>query len=140
MSAARESAAQPAQARQEETGETFDQLVRDVIRPTMGEVGAELERRGHAYEIVIFPGRQITLYLYPSLLRRSAYGASCCPYVSCSRDASMPKIHIVQSTLMPNGHGCADITDTLSEGQVTRHYVAAQILNVLEKVLGASEG
>ncbi len=136
----KEPASQAAQAQQKAIVEAFDQLARDVIRPAMEESGAELERRGQEYEILIAPGQQITMHLYPPVLRRSAYTASCSPYVSFSRDASTVKVHIAQSTLMPNGQGCAEITDTLPIDQVTRHCVETQILNVLENVLGAAKG
>ena len=140
LSAAKKSAAARAESRPEATVDAFDHLVRDVIRPAMEEIGAELERRRHDYEIVVTPGQQIIMYFYPPLLRRSAYGAPCCPYVSFSSDPSTEKIHIVQSTLMPNGHGRAETTVTLSTGQVTRRCVEMEILNVLENVLDTAEG
>ena len=120
--------------------EVFDQLVRDVVRPAMEEMGAELERRGHEYEILIVPGQQITMHLYPPVLRRSAYAVPCSPYVSFSRDAATTNIHIVQSTLMPSGHGRAEITDTLPTDQITRQYVETQILDVLGNILAAVRG
>jgi hypothetical protein len=49
------------------------------------------------------------------------------------------KIHVVQSTLMPNGRGRAETTVTLSAHEITRHGVETQILNVLEKVLDGLE-
>lgn len=131
---------QPDQAQQEAIVEAFDQLTRDVIRPAMEEIGAELERRGQEYEILIAPGQQITMHLYPPVLRRPAYTTSWSPYVSFSRDASTERIHIGQSTLMPNGQGCAEITDTIPLDQVTRHYVETQICDVLGKVLGVAKG
>ncbi len=137
---AKEPAPQPAQALEEAIVEAFDQLARRVIRPAMEEIGAELERRGQEYEILIAPGQQITMHLYPPVLRRSAYTTSWCPYVSFSRDASTAKVHIAQSTLMPNGQGCAEITDTLPIDQITRRYVETQILDVLGSVLGAAKG
>lgn len=135
----REPASQPGQGRQEAIVEAFDHLARDVIRPAMEEIGAELERRGHEYEILIAPGQEITIYLYPPVLRRSVYSSSCRPYVSFSRDASTAKIHVVQSTLMPHGKGCAEITDTLRAEQVMRDYAKTQIVDVLQKVLGAAK-
>ena len=101
----------PPQAEEESLVEAFDRIARDVIRPAMEEIGAELERRGHTYEILIVPGRQITMHLYPAVLRRSAYAAPCCPYVAFGRDASTAQIHVVRSTIMPNGRGRAEITD-----------------------------
>jgi hypothetical protein len=138
--APREPASPPDEARQEAIVEAFDRLARHIIRPAMEEIGAELERRGQEYEILIAPGQQITMHLYPPVLRRSAYTTSWCPYVSFSRDASTAKVHIAQSTLMPNGQGCAEITDTLPIEQVTRQYVETQILDVLGNVLGAATG
>ncbi len=117
----------------------FDDLARDVIRPAMEETGAALEQRGQDYEIVIVPGQQVVMYFYPSLLRRSAYGASCCPYVSFSSDPMTGQIHVFQSTLMPHGRGRAEAAVTLSAHQITRHCVETQILNVLENVLDAVE-
>lgn len=140
LTVVKEPASQPTQAEQEAIVEAFDRLARDVIRPAMEEIGAELERRGQEYEILIAPGQQITMHLYPPVLRRSAYTTSCSPYVSFSRDASTERIHIAQSTLMPNGQGCAEITDTLPLDQVTRRYVETQICDVLGKVLGAAKG
>jgi hypothetical protein len=140
LTVAKEPASQPTQAEQEAIIEAFDQLARDVIRPAMEEIGAELERRGHEYEILIAPGQQITMHLYPPVLRRSAYTTSCSPYVSFSRDASTKRIYIAQSTLRPNGQGCAEITDTLPPDQVTRSYVETQICDVPGKVLGAAKG
>ncbi len=131
---------QPAQAQQEAIVEAFDQLTRNIIRPAMEEIGAELARRGQEHEILIVPGREITMRFYPQVVPRSAYTTSCCPYVSFSRDASTAKIHIVQSTLMPNGQGRAEITDTLPPNQVTRHFVETQICDVLSDVLGAAKG
>jgi hypothetical protein len=61
--------AAPGTRSSETTVAAFDNLVRDVIRPAMEEIGAELERRGHDYEIVIVPGQQLTMYFYPPLLR-----------------------------------------------------------------------
>jgi hypothetical protein len=118
----------------------FDDLARDVIRPAMEQIGAEMDRKGYDYEIVIAPGQQIVMYFYPSLMRRSAYSASCCPYVSFSSDPTTEQIHVVRSTLMPNGRGRAETTVTLSAHQVTRHCVETQILNALENVLDALEG
>ena|SRR5206468_116762 len=140
LRAAKEPASQPAQAGRGAIVEAFNRLVRDVIRPAMEEAGAELERRGHEYEILIAPGQQITMHLYPPVLRRSAYTTSCCPYVSFLRDASTERIHVAQSTLMPNGQGLAEITDTLPLDQVTRRYVGSQICDVLGKVLGTAQG
>jgi len=133
LTAAKE-AAPPVDRRQESITEAFDQLAHDVIRPEMEDIGAELERRGHQYEILIEPGRQITMRLYPPLYSRSVYTTACCPYVAFSRDASTTAIHVVQSTLMPNGQGSAVIAGTLSPFQLTRRDVAALILDVLEKV------
>jgi hypothetical protein len=127
-------AAPPVDGRQQSTGAAFDRLIRDVIRPVMEEIGAELEGRGHQYEILIEPGQQITMRLYPPLFPRSAYTTACCPYVAFSRDVSTTAIHVVQSTLMPNGQGSAVIACTLSPFQLTRRDVAALILDVLEKV------
>lgn len=138
LTAPKQSAPPLAQAQLEAIVESFNQLAFNVIRPAMEDIGAELRRRGLDYEIVIARGQQIIMYLYPSPPPRSAYTASCCPYVSFSSDALTAKIHIVQSTLMPNGHGSAEITDTLSAGQITRHFVETQILNVLENVLGTA--
>ena len=118
----------------------FDDLARDAIRPAMEEIGAELERRGLDYEIMVVPGQQITMYFYPPVLQRSAYSASCCPYVSFSSDPMTSEIHVVHSTLMPNGRGRAEATETFSAGQVTRHCVGTQILKVLENVVGSLEG
>jgi hypothetical protein len=140
LTTAKRPASQSVQAGQEAIIEAFDRLVRDVIRPAMEEIGAELERRGQEYEILIAPGQQITMHLYPPVLRRSAYTTSCSPYVSFWRDASTESIHIAQSTLTPNGQGCAEIMDTLPLDQVTRHYVEAQICDVLGKVLAAAKG
>lgn len=130
----------PPQAEEESLVEAFDRIARDVIRPAMEESGAELERRGHMYEILIVPGRQITMHLYPAILRRSAYAAPCVPYVAFGRDASTAQIHIVRSTIMPNGRGRAEVTDTLPIDQITRHYVETQILDVLGILLSAAEG
>lgn len=139
LCAAKESAALRDQSPPEVT-EAFDHLARDVIRPAMEEIGAELEQRGHDYEIVIAPGQQIKMSFYPALQRRSAYSASCCPYVSFSSDPTTEQIHVVRSTLMPNGRGRAETAATLSAGQVTRYCVQMQILNVLENVLETAEG
>lgn len=130
----------PPQAEEESLVEAFDRIARDVIRPAMEEIGAELERRGHMYEVLIVPGRQITMHLYPAVLRRSAYTAPCCPYVAFGRDASTAQIHVVRSTIMPNGRGRAEITDTLPIDQITRHYVETQILEVLGSLLSVAEG
>ncbi len=130
---------QPDQAQQEAIVEAFDQLTRDIIRPAMEGIGEELARRSHEYEIRIAPGQEITMRFYPPVLRRSAYTTSCSPYVSFSRDGSTAKIHIVQCTLMPNGQGRAEITDTLPLDQVTRRYVETQICDVLRDVLGAAK-
>ena len=132
----KEPTSQPAQAQQEAIVEAFDRLTRDIIRPAMEEIGAELERRGLEHEILIAPGQQISMRLYPPVVRRSAYTAPCCPYVSFSRDASTAKIHVVKSTLMPTGQGRAEIAATLPLDQVTRHCVETQICDVLEDVLG----
>ncbi len=129
-----------AQAEEESLVEAFDRIARDVIRPAMEEIGAELERRGHTYEMLIVPGRQIIMHLYPAVLRRSAYAAPCVPYVAFGRDASSAQIHVVRSTIMPNGRGRAEITDTLPIDQITRHYVETQILDVLGSVLSVAEG
>ena len=139
LCAAKGSAAPRDQSRPEVT-EAFDRLAQDVIRPAMEEIGSELEQRGHDYEIVIAPGQEIRMSFYPALLRRSAYSASCCPYVSFSSDPSTGEIHVVQSTLMPDGLGRAEAAATLSAGQVTPHWVHMQILNVLENVLETAEG
>jgi hypothetical protein len=129
------------QARRESIAQSFDQLVRDTIRPAMQEIGDELARRGHDYEMVIAPGSHITMNLYPaSLVRRAVYAAPCIPYVSFTIDASTAAVHVVQSTMTPNGRGCAEITDTLPLDQVTRRYVETQICEVLGKVLGAAKG
>jgi hypothetical protein len=64
----------------------------------------------------------------------------CSPYVSFSRDAATTNIHVVQSTLMPSGHGRAEITDTLPTDQITRQYVETQILDVLGNILAAVRG
>ena len=135
---AQEPASQP-QAEQEAIIEAFNRIAQDVIRPALEEMGAELERRGHEYEIRIAPGQEITMHVYPSVLRRAAYTTSCCPYVSFLRDASTARIHVAHSTLMPNGQGRAEITDTLPLDQVTRHYVGSQICDVLAKVLGTAK-
>ena len=124
LSASKESAAPRDQSRPEVT-ETFDRFAQDVIRPAMEAIGAELEQRGHDYEIVIAPGQQITMSFYP---------------VSFSSDPSTGEIHDVQSTLMPDGRGRAEAAATLSAGQVTPHWVHMQILNVLENVLETAEG
>ena len=137
---AKKPALQPAPAGQEAIVEAFDRLARDVIRPAMEEIGAELERRGQEYEILIVPGQQITMHLYPPVLRRSAYTTSCSPYVSFSRDATTERIHIAHSTLMPNGQGYAEIKDTLSLHEITRQCVETQILDVLGNVLSAAGG
>lgn len=130
-----------AQARRESIAESFDQLVRETIRPAMQEIGDELTRRGHDYEMVVAPGSHITMNLYPaSLVQRAVYAAPCIPYVSFTIDASTAEVHVVQSTMTPNGRGCAEITDTLALDQVTRRYVETQICEVLGKVLGASKG
>ena len=136
---AQERASQPDQAEQEAIVEAFNRIARDVIRPAMEEMGAELERRGHEYEIRIAPGQEITMHVYPPVLRRAAYTTSCCPYVSFLRDASTERIHVAHSTLMPNGQGRVEITDTLPLDHVTRHYVGSQICDVLGKVLGAGK-
>jgi hypothetical protein len=130
----------PAQPEEEALVEAFDRIARDVIRPAMEEIGAELERRSHKYEMLIVPGRQITMHLYPAVLRRSAYAGPCCPYVAFWRDATTAQIHVVRSTIMPNGKGRAEITDTLPIDEITRHYVETQILDVLGSVLGVAEG
>jgi len=135
---AQEPASQP-QAEQEAIIEAFNRIARDVIRPALEEMGAELERRGHEYEIRIAPGQEITMHVYPSVLRRAAYTTSCCPYVSFLRDASTARIHVAHSTLMPNGQGRAEITDTLPLDQVTRHYVGTQICDVLARVLDTAK-
>jgi hypothetical protein len=136
----KEPSSQPPQAQQEAIVEAFDQLTRDIIRPAMEEIGAELARRGQEHEILIVPGQEITMRFYPPVVPRSAYTTSCCPYVSFSRDASTARIHIVQSTLMPNGQGRAEITGTLPLEQVTRHCVETQICDVLGGVLSAAKG
>ena len=135
---AQEPASQP-QAEQEAIIEAFNRIARDVIRPSLEEMGAELERRGHEYEIRIAPGQEITMHVYPPVLRRAAYTTSCCPYVSFLRDASTERIHVAHSTLMPNGQGRAEITDTLPLDQVTRHYVGTQICDVLARVLDTAK-
>jgi len=135
---AQEPASQP-QAEQEAIIEAFNRIARDVIRPALEEMGAELERRGHEYEIRIAPGQEITMHVYPPVLRRAAYTTSCCPYVSFLRDASTERIHVAHSTLMPNGQGRAEITDTLPLDQVTRHYVGTQICDVLARVLDTAK-
>jgi hypothetical protein len=130
-----------AQAQRAAIAESFDQKVRDTIRPAMQEIGDELIRRGHDYEMLIAPGSHITMNLYPApLVQRAVYAAPCIPYVSFMTDALTANIHVVHSTMLPNGRGCAEITDTLSLDQVTCHYVEAQICEVLRKVLGAAEG
>ena len=134
----KETPAQPGQVREEAIVEAFDRRARDVIRPAMEEIGAELERRSHEYQILIVPGRQIIMHLYPAVLSRSAYAAPCCPYVSFSRDASSATVHVVESTMMPSGCGQAEITETLPIDQVTRGYVEARILNVLGRVLDSA--
>lgn len=135
-----ESLARPNQAREEAIVEAFDQLTREVIRPAMEALGAELARRGHEYEIVIVPGQQITMHIYLAMLRRSAYAVPCCPYVSFSRDVSSAKVHVAESTIMPNGRGKAEITDTLRIDQITRGVAESRILDVLERVLDAAAG
>jgi hypothetical protein len=137
--APKEPPSRPAQAQEEAIVEAFDQLTRDIIRPAMEEIGTELKRKGQEHEILIAPGQQITMRFYPAALRRSAYAASICPYVSFSRDASTAKIHVVQSTLMPTGQGRAEITATLPLDQVTRHLVETQICDVLQDVLGGAK-
>ena len=139
LRAAKESAAPRDQSPPEAT-DAFDHLSRDVIRPAMEEIGAELEQRGYDYEIVIAPGQEIRMSFYPALLRRSAYSASCCPYVSFSSDPLTGEIHVVESTLMPNGCGRAEAAATFSADQVTRNSVQMQILNVLENVVETAEG
>ena len=114
--------------------EEFDQVVRSVIRPEMESLGAEMARRGHGFEILIEPGQQISMRMYPTLYRRPAYTTACAPYVAFSRDALTSNIHVVQSTMMPCGRGYAVIADTVSPFQLTRRQVALLILDVLEKV------
>jgi hypothetical protein len=140
LTKAQEPASQPPQAGQAAIAEAFNRLARDVIRPAMEEIGIELERKGYEYEILIAPGQQMTMHVYPPMLRRSAYTTSCCPYVSFLRDASTDRIHVAQSTLMPNGQGRAEITDTLPSDQVTRHYVGSRICDVLAEVLRTAKG
>jgi hypothetical protein len=134
--APRELPSQPDQAQEEAIVEAFDQLTRDIIRPTMEDIGAKLERKGIEHEILIAPGQQVTMRFYPPAVRRFACAAPVCPYVSFSRDASTAKIHVVKSTLMPTGQGRAEIAATLPLDQVTRHCVETQICDVLEDVLG----
>lgn len=130
-----------AQAQREAIAESFDQLVRDIIRPAMEEIGNELKRRGHDYEMLIAPGSHITMNLYPaSIVQRPAYAAPCIPYVSFTTDVRTARVHVVQSTMMPDGRGCAEITTTLEVDQVTRLHVETQILDVLGKVLSQQEG
>jgi hypothetical protein len=106
----------------------------------MQEIGATLERRGLEHEILIAPGQQVTMRFYPPALQRSTCAGSISPYVSFSRDASTAKIHVVKSTLMPNGQGRAEIAATLPLDQVTRPCVETEICDVLEDVLGGIKG
>jgi hypothetical protein len=130
--------ASPGQAREEAIVEAFDQLVREVIRPAMEAIGAELGWRGHEYEIAIVPGQQITMHIYLAILPQPAYAAPWCPYVAFSRDASSAKVHVLESTILPNGRGRVEITDTLRTDQITRSLVESRILNVLEGVLDSA--
>jgi hypothetical protein len=131
---ARPAPARSSDGREDPLGEAFDRVVRDVIRPEMESLGAALTRRGHEFEILIEPGQQITMRIYPALYPRSAYATVCRPYVAFSRDAATSRIHVVQSTMMPCGRGCAVIGDTVSPFQLTRPQVAALVLDVLENV------
>jgi hypothetical protein len=114
----------------------FDRLVRETIRPAMEEAGEALRRRGHEYEILIAPGSDITMHIYPaSVARRGECAGPCIPHIAFIADASSTDVHVVHNTVTQHGSGRAEIAATVSPDQVTRRYVTGQICDVLGNLL-----
>ena len=118
-----------ADGREEALAEAFDQLLREVVRPEMETAGIRLERHRYEYEIIIEPGRQITMRMCPPSGEPGRRASACPVYVRFTRDASSTAVHVFQGTIAADGDDGATITWTVPALQLTRSEVARLIVN-----------
>lgn len=117
---------------EEALADTFDQLLREVIRPEMESAGIGLERRQYEYEIIIEPGHQITMRMCPPLPEEGPHRGACPVYVRFTRDASSTAVHVVQGAIGADETDGAAITCTMPVLRVTRPEVARLIADTLK--------
>lgn len=120
----------------------FEKLKKEIIWPTIVDVGNEIVKYGHDYHvaeekeyvdsIASFHPAHMTFYIYLSKLPNEYRKNECAPYISFVADTYARKVDIVVSTMMPGQGGSIGSHGDYEPSQITRKFIENELVNVLK--------
>ena len=123
----------------------FKRLKKDVIWPTLIDIGNYLNKFGHDYHIeehdelidatAHFTPACLTFNIYPATLDRASYRPDCTPYISFTANRYAGKVGIMVSTMMPNKGGVIGAHGEYSPSDITKELVENEVISVLKNSL-----
>ncbi len=126
----------------------FRRLRTEVIRPVMEDIGNQLRKDNHEFQI--FEGEEseysegvrqdvyITMNVYPKDINRSDFGSTSTPFIRFYADKYKERISINGSSMMPGRGGSSLGYGEFETMKVTIDVVESKILEVLERIFERS--
>jgi hypothetical protein len=123
----------------------FNRLKKEVIWPTIVDVGNQLNQYSHDFHVseeeeyvdatANFQPASITLNIYPATFDRALLKDEGTPYISFVANRYARKIGINVSTMMPGEGGVVGSHGEYDPNQITKELVEKEILEVLKNTL-----
>jgi len=123
----------------------FKRLKKEVIWPTLVDIGNYLNKFGHDYHIeehdeytdatAHFSPSSLTFNIYPATLDRASYQPDCTPYISFGANRYAGKIGIMVSTMMPGKGGVIGSHGEYDLSAITKELVENEVTAVLKNSL-----
>lgn len=130
---------------QEKFMDDFDRLKKEVIWPTIIDMGNQLNQYQHDFHVseeeeyvdatANFQPASITLNIYPASLDKAMQKTESTPYISFIANSYARKIGIMVSTMMPGEGGAIGSHGEYEVSQITPELVEREILEVLKNTL-----
>ncbi len=122
----------------------FRRLRKEVIRPVMEDIGSQLRKGKHEFQIsereeLKDPeGRRldanINMNVYPNGINRDDFGSASTPFIYFRADKYKERISVIGSTMMPGRGGDRTGYGEFEIMKVTVDIIESKILEVLERI------
>lgn len=131
--------------RQQEFGQSFEELKSKVIWPVFVEVGNELTNYNHDFHVTEekeytdataqYHPASITFNVYPANLNKADRRPESTPYVSFVADPYAGRVKILVSTMMPGAGGVVGEHGNFEIEKITPDFVEKEMVEVLKNSL-----
>lgn len=130
---------------QDEFLKEFHRLKKEVIWPTIVDIGNQLSQYQHDFHVseeeeyvdatANFQPASITLNIYPASLSKASQKTESTPYISFISNRYAKKIGIMVSTMMPGEGGVIGSHGEYDPSEITPELVEKEIIEVLKNTL-----